>query len=159
MPYIFQEHHVIEEIEGQPASMNAFELISMNKGLNLDNFFESDKVRIFQFQLQKCVSWISLYRLYNVFYYTHFLQNSLKCVIVLMSSILLISDRSTSEKHDLHHNVEVHMLIYITVYWSIFIMLVWLCPTGCFCEVLSKLLVEVAVPLVAILKLLSLFVN
>jgi 5'-AMP-activated protein kinase catalytic alpha subunit len=27
--------------------MNAFELISMNKGLNLDNFFESDKVRIF----------------------------------------------------------------------------------------------------------------
>lgn len=38
---------MIEEIEGQPASMNAFELISMNKGLNLDNFFESDKVRIF----------------------------------------------------------------------------------------------------------------
>jgi hypothetical protein len=27
--------------------MNAFELISMNKGLNLDNFFESDKVGIF----------------------------------------------------------------------------------------------------------------
>ena len=47
---------MIEEIDGQPASMNAFELISMNKGLNLDNFFESDKVRIFQFQLQKCVS-------------------------------------------------------------------------------------------------------
>ncbi|XP_066398351.1 CBL-interacting protein kinase 31-like isoform X3 [Miscanthus floridulus] len=38
-----EEHHVIEEIDGQPASMNAFELISMNKGLNLDNFFESDK--------------------------------------------------------------------------------------------------------------------
>ncbi|OQU90517.1 hypothetical protein SORBI_3002G424500 [Sorghum bicolor] len=37
------EHHVTEEMEGQPASMNAFELISMNKGLNLDNFFESDK--------------------------------------------------------------------------------------------------------------------
>lgn len=55
--YIFQEHHVTEETEGQPASMNAFELISMNKGLNLDNFFESDKVRIFfQFQLQKCIS-------------------------------------------------------------------------------------------------------
>ncbi|PWZ15109.1 CBL-interacting protein kinase 3 [Zea mays] len=38
-----EEHHVVEETEGQPASMNAFELISMNKGLNLDNFFESDK--------------------------------------------------------------------------------------------------------------------
>ncbi|KAJ1292498.1 hypothetical protein BS78_02G396000 [Paspalum vaginatum] len=38
-----EEHHVIEEMEGQPASMNAFEFISMNKGLNLENFFESDK--------------------------------------------------------------------------------------------------------------------
>lgn len=37
---------MVEETEGQPASMNAFELISMNKGLNLDNFFESDKVGI-----------------------------------------------------------------------------------------------------------------
>jgi hypothetical protein len=34
---------VTEEMEGQPTSMNAFELISMNKGLNLENFFESDK--------------------------------------------------------------------------------------------------------------------
>jgi hypothetical protein len=47
MLYIFQELLVTEEMEGQPASMNAFELISMNKGLNLDNFFESDKVGIF----------------------------------------------------------------------------------------------------------------
>ncbi|KAL6896838.1 hypothetical protein ACP4OV_007410 [Aristida adscensionis] len=38
-----EEHHVTEEMEGQPASMNAFELISLNKGLNLDNLFESDK--------------------------------------------------------------------------------------------------------------------
>lgn len=44
---IFQELLVTEEMEGQPASMNAFELISMNEGLNLGNFFESDKVRIF----------------------------------------------------------------------------------------------------------------
>jgi hypothetical protein len=47
MLYISQELLVTEEMEGQPASMNAFELISMNKGLNLDNFFESDKVGIF----------------------------------------------------------------------------------------------------------------
>ncbi|VAH41970.1 unnamed protein product [Triticum turgidum subsp. durum] len=39
----FQEKQVKEEIEGQPASMNAFELISLNKGLKLDNFFEADK--------------------------------------------------------------------------------------------------------------------
>lgn len=44
---IFQELLVTEEMERQPASMNAFELISMNEGLNLGNFFESDKVRVF----------------------------------------------------------------------------------------------------------------
>ncbi|RCV14602.1 hypothetical protein SETIT_2G439100v2 [Setaria italica] len=38
-----EELLVTEEMEGQPASMNAFEFISMNKGLNLDNFFESDE--------------------------------------------------------------------------------------------------------------------
>ncbi|CAN6169303.1 unnamed protein product [Urochloa humidicola] len=38
-----EELLVKEEMDGQPPSMNAFELISMNKGLNLDNFFESDK--------------------------------------------------------------------------------------------------------------------
>ncbi|KAI4964223.1 hypothetical protein ZWY2020_006835 [Hordeum vulgare] len=38
-----EEKQVKEEMEGQPASMNAFELISLNKGLNLDNFFEADK--------------------------------------------------------------------------------------------------------------------
>ena len=38
-----EEKQVKEEIEGQPASMNAFELISLNKGLKLDNFFEADK--------------------------------------------------------------------------------------------------------------------
>ncbi|XBI52477.1 hypothetical protein VPH35_034845 [Triticum aestivum] len=38
-----EEKQVEEEMEGQPASMNAFELISLNKGLNLRNFFEADK--------------------------------------------------------------------------------------------------------------------
>ncbi|KAK3126072.1 hypothetical protein QOZ80_7BG0613500 [Eleusine coracana subsp. coracana] len=38
-----EEHHVTEEMEGQPPSMNAFELISLNKGLNLENFFDSNK--------------------------------------------------------------------------------------------------------------------
>nr|CAB3459030.1 unnamed protein product [Digitaria exilis] len=41
-----EELLVTEEMEGQPASMNAFELISMNEGLNLGNFFESDKMLI-----------------------------------------------------------------------------------------------------------------
>jgi hypothetical protein len=35
---------VKEETEDQPTSMNAFELISLNEGLNLDNLFEA-KVR------------------------------------------------------------------------------------------------------------------
>jgi hypothetical protein len=43
--YICQEKLVKEDMEGQPASMNAFELISLNRGLNLDNLFETDKVR------------------------------------------------------------------------------------------------------------------
>lgn len=38
-----EEKHVKEEMEGQPASMNAFELISLNRGLNLENLFETDK--------------------------------------------------------------------------------------------------------------------
>ncbi|KAK3128084.1 hypothetical protein QOZ80_7AG0582400 [Eleusine coracana subsp. coracana] len=38
-----EEHHVTEEMEGQPPSMNAFELISLNKGLNLENLFDSNK--------------------------------------------------------------------------------------------------------------------
>nr|CAB3455356.1 unnamed protein product [Digitaria exilis] len=41
-----EELLVTEEMEGQPASMNAFELISMNEGLNLGNFFDSDKMLI-----------------------------------------------------------------------------------------------------------------
>jgi hypothetical protein len=36
---------VKEETEDQPTSMNAFELISLNQGLNLDNLFEAKKVR------------------------------------------------------------------------------------------------------------------
>lgn len=35
-----QEHHVMEKKEEQPVAMNAFELISMSKGLNLGNLFE-----------------------------------------------------------------------------------------------------------------------
>ena len=54
----FQEKQVKEEIEGQPASMNAFELISLNKGLKLDNFFEADKVR-------NCCSIVSHKSLFN----------------------------------------------------------------------------------------------
>ncbi|XP_039004810.1 CBL-interacting serine/threonine-protein kinase 26-like [Hibiscus syriacus] len=33
----YEEHHVTEKREEQPTAMNAFELISMSKGLNLRN--------------------------------------------------------------------------------------------------------------------------
>jgi hypothetical protein len=41
----YQDQHVKEETEDQPTSMNAFELISLNQALNLDNLFEAKKVR------------------------------------------------------------------------------------------------------------------
>ncbi|XP_010541706.1 PREDICTED: CBL-interacting serine/threonine-protein kinase 26 [Tarenaya hassleriana] len=37
-----EEHHVTEKKEVQPASMNAFELISMSKALDLGNLFEEE---------------------------------------------------------------------------------------------------------------------
>ncbi|KAK9943353.1 hypothetical protein M0R45_008963 [Rubus argutus] len=39
-----EEHHVTEKKEEQPTAMNAFELISMSKGLNLGNLFEVEQV-------------------------------------------------------------------------------------------------------------------
>ena len=39
-----QEHHVTEKKEEHPTAMNAFELISMSKGLNLGNLFEIEQV-------------------------------------------------------------------------------------------------------------------
>lgn len=41
---LLQEHHVTEKKEEQPVAMNAFELISMSKGLNLGNLFGSEQV-------------------------------------------------------------------------------------------------------------------
>ncbi|KAF8087893.1 hypothetical protein N665_0564s0028 [Sinapis alba] len=38
-----EEHHVTEKKEDQPTSMNAFELISMSKALDLGNFFEGEE--------------------------------------------------------------------------------------------------------------------
>ncbi|GAB4859284.1 CBL-interacting serine/threonine-protein kinase 3 [Ancistrocladus abbreviatus] len=38
-----EEHHVTEKKEEQPTSMNAFELIAMSKGLNLENLFDADQ--------------------------------------------------------------------------------------------------------------------
>ena len=57
-----------EEMEGQPASMNAFELISLNRGLNLENLFETDKVRSL---LRHCISRVCLQYLY---FYGEFLK-------------------------------------------------------------------------------------
>lgn len=39
-----QEHHVTEKIEEKPTSMNAFELISMSRALDLGNLFEEEEV-------------------------------------------------------------------------------------------------------------------
>uniref|UniRef100_A0A1J3EVJ2 non-specific serine/threonine protein kinase n=1 Tax=Noccaea caerulescens TaxID=107243 RepID=A0A1J3EVJ2_NOCCA len=38
-----EEHHVTEKIEEQPTSMNAFELISMSRALDLGNLFEEEE--------------------------------------------------------------------------------------------------------------------
>lgn len=38
-----EEHHVTEKKEEQPTSMNAFELISMSRGLNLENLFDVEQ--------------------------------------------------------------------------------------------------------------------
>ncbi|KAA3470583.1 CBL-interacting protein kinase 32-like [Gossypium australe] len=40
----YEEHHVTEQREEQPTAMNAFELISMSKGLNLGNLFDAEEV-------------------------------------------------------------------------------------------------------------------
>lgn len=42
--FLQQEYHVTEKKEESPAAMNAFELISMSKGLNLGNLFDTDQV-------------------------------------------------------------------------------------------------------------------
>lgn len=44
--FLQQEHHVMEKREEQPVAMNAFELISMSKGLNLENLFGSEQVGV-----------------------------------------------------------------------------------------------------------------
>ncbi|XP_028115392.1 CBL-interacting serine/threonine-protein kinase 3-like isoform X2 [Camellia sinensis] len=41
-----EEHHVMEKKEEQPVAMNAFELISMSKGLNLGNLFDVEQMRL-----------------------------------------------------------------------------------------------------------------
>lgn len=70
-----QEHHVTEKKEEQPTSMNAFELISMSRALDLGNLFEEEEV---------CVS----LRLTNSFLPHYY-------------SRLLLTYRGTKEKQDL----------------------------------------------------------
>jgi len=41
--FVYQDRHVKEETEDQPTTMNAFELISLNQALNLENLFEAKK--------------------------------------------------------------------------------------------------------------------
>lgn len=42
-----QEHLVTEKKEEQPAAINAFEIISMSRGLNLENLFDPEQVCVF----------------------------------------------------------------------------------------------------------------
>ncbi|GFP97084.1 cbl-interacting serine/threonine-protein kinase 3 [Phtheirospermum japonicum] len=42
----YEEYHVTEKKEEQPTAMNAFELISMSKGLNLGNLFDVEQMRL-----------------------------------------------------------------------------------------------------------------
>jgi NAF domain len=44
--HVCQDNHVKEKKDEQPAAMNAFELIALSKGLNLENLFDIEKVRI-----------------------------------------------------------------------------------------------------------------
>lgn len=46
-----QEHHVKEKKEQKPVTMNAFELISLSKGLNLGNLFVPELVFKLPFSL------------------------------------------------------------------------------------------------------------
>jgi hypothetical protein len=39
-----EEHLVTEKREEQPAAINAFEIISMSRGLNLENLFDPEQV-------------------------------------------------------------------------------------------------------------------
>lgn len=44
---LYQEHHVMEKTEEErPAAMNAFDLISLSRGLNLGNLFEIEQVHL-----------------------------------------------------------------------------------------------------------------
>lgn len=43
-PYVCQDCYVKEKKDEQPAALNAFELIALSKGLNLENLFDIEKV-------------------------------------------------------------------------------------------------------------------
>lgn len=43
---VCQDNHVKEKKDEQPAAMNAFELIALSKGLNLENLFDIEKVTL-----------------------------------------------------------------------------------------------------------------
>lgn len=56
---LLQEHHVKEK-EEQPTMMNAFELISMSKGLDLGNLFDVEQVLIWNSFRWCCITFIQL---------------------------------------------------------------------------------------------------
>lgn len=58
-----QEHLVQEKKETKPIMMNAFELISLSRGLNLSGLFEEQPVSIFYFGLPACKHDLRMYDL------------------------------------------------------------------------------------------------
>lgn len=58
---LLQEHHVTEKKEEQPTTMNAFELISMSKGLDLGNLFDTQQVNMLDFSSLACFWCCSLF--------------------------------------------------------------------------------------------------
>ncbi|KAH1050679.1 hypothetical protein GYH30_020902 [Glycine max] len=55
-----EEHHVTEKNEQQSTAMNAFELISMSKGLNLENLFDTEQVLMGREQFSSLLSTLVL---------------------------------------------------------------------------------------------------
>lgn len=72
--FFTQDHHGAERTEEQPQHMNAFELISMSKGLNLGNLFDKDLVGTLLCRTLTLLNWS--WTLVSTFLGLQFLKNS-----------------------------------------------------------------------------------
>ena len=88
---IYQELLVTEMREQQPATMNAFDLISMSKSLNLDNLFYSEQVCLFNTQVNPTEVAFSHLGFFNCFYFC-----SLPSVLKFVSSDVIVFNSTRS---------------------------------------------------------------